>query len=392
MPPLLPETFLENTTHLYLPSVRAKTRRIYMTLVLSVLAFFGATFWIRIDVSFSAPGVIRSSAERTELRALISGRVERVYVQENQKVKSGQVLLEINNDLLAEKQRSNQIQLQECQRRLEDLKWLTGQDTLVFKYPKPILQSQLYMQQYWQLRSLWLENRVKIKKIAKELKADRFLYKEQVIATRELDAKQAEYDQLLEQEQLILTRQLSQWQTDLAAQKLELAQLRSQEVQMKQEFMLHQIVAPIDGTLQQWVGKYDGSFVQAGELIGVLSPDSTLLVECYIHPSDMGLLQTKQKVSLQLDALNYREWGLAQAEVMDISKDFVLQGENQTPVFKVKCVLVTTSLQLKNGYKTKLQKGMTLQGRFIVTQRTIAQLLFDQLDDWLNPNMDSEKK
>ncbi len=392
MPSLLPDTFLENTTHLYLPSVRTKTRRIYMTLVLSVLAFFGATFWILIDVSFSAPGVIRSSAERTELRALVSGRVEHVYVQENQKVKSGQVLLEINNDLLTEKQRSNQIQLQECQRRLEDLTWLTSQDTLVFKYPKPILQSQLYMQQYWQLRSLWLENRVKIKKIAKELKADRFLFKEQAIAMRELDAKQAEYDQLLEQEQLILTRQLSQWQTDLVAQQLEFTQLRSQEVQMNQEFKLHRIVAPIDGTLQQWVGKYDGSFVQAGELIGVLSPDSTLLVECYVRPSDMGLLQTKQKVSLQLDALNYREWGLAQAEVMDISKDFVLQGENQTPVFKVKCVLLTTSLQLKNGYKTKLQKGMTLQGRFIVTQRTLAQLLFDQLDDWLNPNMGSSKK
>jgi HlyD family secretion protein len=33
-----------------------------------------------------------------------------------------------------------------------------------------------------------------------------------------------------------------------------------------------------------------------------------------------------------------------------------------------------------------IKKGMTVQVRFLVTRRTLFQLLFDKADDWLNPN------
>jgi HlyD family secretion protein len=56
------------------------------------------------------------------------------------------------------------------------------------------------------------------------------------------------------------------------------------------------------------------------------------------------------------------------------------------PVFKVKCSLDLEYLELKNGYKGYLKKGMTLQAHFIVTQRTLWQLLYDKIDDWMNPN------
>ena len=102
------------------------------------------------------------------------------------------------------------------------------------------------------------------------------------------------------------------------------------------------------------------------------------------RPADMGLLKLDQSVLLQIDALNYREWGLARGKVMDIANDFVLM--NEQPVFKVKCRLETPKLKLPNGHEVRLQKGMTLQARFVVVRRTLAQLVFDKMDDWLNPN------
>jgi len=33
------------------------------------------------------------------------------------------------------------------------------------------------------------------------------------------------------------------------------------------------------------------------------------------------------------------------------------------------------------------KKGMTLQARFIVTKRSLWQLLYDKVDDWANPNI-----
>ena len=44
-----------------------------------------------------------------------------------------------------------------------------------------------------------------------------------------------------------------------------------------------------------------------------------------------------------------------------------------------------TELQLRNGFTGRLKKGMTLQARFMVTERTLFQLLRDDVNDWLNP-------
>jgi HlyD family secretion protein len=202
-----------------------------------------------------------------------------------------------------------------------------------------------------------------------------------------LDAKEAEYRQLQEEYRGLIQRQLTQWQADLSTHRLSLSELKAQERQLLQERELYTLRATVGGTIQQWAGKYEGSAVQAGEALGVISPDSNLLVECYVKPADMGLLRLNQQVLFQIDALNYREWGLAKGKVVDIAKDFSVQNQqNPLPVFKVKCRLDTPTLRLKNGYIARLQKGMTLQARFVVTRRTLAQLVFDKVEDWLNPN------
>ena len=40
---------------------------------------------------------------------------------------------------------------------------------------------------------------------------------------------------------------------------------------------------------------------------------------------------------------------------------------------------------LKNGYSRPLKKGMTLQARFVITKRSLWQLVYDKIDNWLNP-------
>ena len=42
-------------------------------------------------------------------------------------------------------------------------------------------------------------------------------------------------------------------------------------------------------------------------------------------------------------------------------------------------------MQLQSGYKTQITKGMTLPKRYIITRRSLFDLLFDRVDDWLNP-------
>ncbi|AYQ33143.1 HlyD family secretion protein [Runella sp. SP2] len=385
MAQLLPDSFIDNTTHLYLPKVKARSMVLYALVLGAVIVFGVAAFFIKIDVSFTSSGTIRSVAEKTEVRSLVSGRVLTAHVRENQLVKVGDILLTLAPDALEEKLRLSHFQQSEQQQLINDLIFLTSPKyDLTDALGNRMFKTSLYAQQYNQLQAQLKENEVRRNKVEKELKADKYLHSEKVLATRDLDAKQAEYDQLYEEYRLLIERQVSQWEAELNTAKLLSAQLKSEEGQLAKERQLYTIKAAVAGTVQQWAGKYEGSVVQSGETLGIISPDSSLLVECYIKASDMGLLKLKQTVLFQLDALNYREWGLARGSVIDIARDFTLI--NNQPVFKVKCRLDTPSLKLQNGYEARLQKGMTLQARFVIVQRTLAQLVFDKMEDWLNPN------
>lgn len=42
-------------------------------------------------------------------------------------------------------------------------------------------------------------------------------------------------------------------------------------------------------------------------------------------------------------------------------------------------------LKLKNGRVGRLKKGMTVSAHFMVTRRSLFDLLYQKIDDWANP-------
>jgi len=134
----------------------------------------------------------------------------------------------------------------------------------------------------------------------------------------------------------------------------------------------------------QFSGVRNGNFITPGQVIAQISGNHDLLVECFVSPSDIGFIRENQKVRFQLDAFNHNQWGMAQGKVLEISRDIIMV-DNQ-PVFRVRSSLNNEYLQLRNGYQGNLTKGMTLTARFRLTERTLWQLLFDRVDNWLNPN------
>ena len=66
---------------------------------------------------------------------------------------------------------------------------------------------------------------------------------------------------------------------------------------------------------------------------------------------------------------------------------FALELWYEASFFRVLCNLTAKSLRLKNGYTTDIKKGNTFTARFIITERSIWDLLFDKIDDWFNPKI-----
>lgn len=379
---IFPTEIIENTTEAYLPQVTVRSQIIYISVLAILIAALISLPYIKISVSTNSSGIVRTVAEKSDFKAITSGRVSAWLVKENQKVEAGQNLVVLASEMLDSKISLVKFQQIEKQQFIHDLRILTRLDSTSLHCVRGLISS-LYAQQYNQLNYQLQESLQQQRKVKKELDTDRMLYKEKVISMREFDEKEYTYKRLLAEYRSTIERQLSQWQSDLTTYQIAIAEIQAQESQLLKEKELYTIKAPVSGTIQQLVGKYPGSYVQTGEGLGLISPDSSLLVECYISPKDMGLLKKGMKVTYQIDALNYNDWGFAYGEISEIANDFEVIDKQS--VFRVKCRLDTRALKLKNGYTTTLKKGMTLRARFIVTERSLYQLLYDKVDDWLNP-------
>jgi HlyD family secretion protein len=183
------------------------------------------------------------------------------------------------------------------------------------------LQTPLYAQQLNALRSVVQENLFAQRKIETEIQSDKRLYDEKIISKREYDSKIYELTKLRAEYESIFQRQRSQWQADLSQFRNEARRANAEQQKITQQKQFYEIKAPVGGTVQQTIGKYEGSLVQAGETLLVISPDSNLLAECYVSPKDIGLLRVGMPVNFQVDAFNYNEWGLLPGEITDIANE-----------------------------------------------------------------------
>jgi len=206
-----------------------------------------------------------------------------------------------------------------------------------------------------------------------------------VIPKMEYEEKKNNRDFEISSYKNICEQQKLAWQTRFTELKTKIEGLKSNIGQLQREKQQYIITAPISGTITGYTGVKESNFIVPNQQIARISPDDELLVECYVSPSNIGLIHADMDVRFQFHSFNYNQWGIGSGKVTELSSNVV--NINDQPYFKVRCSLDQSYLSLKNGYKGYLKKGMTLTGRFMITKRTLFQLLYDKTDNWLNPKI-----
>ncbi|MBI1768040.1 MAG: HlyD family efflux transporter periplasmic adaptor subunit [Bacteroidetes bacterium] len=375
---LMPSVLLEITSQNYLSQTSKKSILIYLAFCLATSCALVSFFFVSISISKQATALIRPSTEISTVRSLVNGRIKESFIKENQFVKKGDLLCMIESEPLIEKEKFLTVKKQDIENFISDLRQLTST-------PKASgITTALYRQAYRSHQQKLAEADTHLSKTKTDYNRNLKLHNERVIADVEFENFKFEFDKAQNELELLKQNQLSQWQNDLRAYERELQDIESQLAQLRKEKENLVIKAPVTGNIQNLAGIYQGSAVFTNQDIAQISPATNLIVEAYINPNDIGFIRSGMSARFQVDAFNYNQWGLASGRVMEISND--VHFINEKPVFKVKCQLDKEYLQLKNGYKGYLKKGMTLQARFMVTERTLWQLLYDKADDWLNPN------
>lgn len=378
---IFPPEIIENSVEQHMANHSTRSQIVYVSVLIFVLATLCALPFIYVDVSVQSSGIIRPVIEKTVLKTPYSSLVQEVLVEDNQPVEQGQPLLVLRSDDLAQQQKYNSSRQQELQHLVHDLSQLVRLDSTAA--PLISFQSALYGQAYREFQQKVVEADIKQQKIAKDFERTQLLYQEKIIPAKQYEELQLQKDLAKSAYRLLWEGQTNQWQSSLQQYRTELAEWKSKEAQLQKEQEQYIIKAPQAGTIQNLQGIYAGSYLYANQDIAEISPDSSLIVECYVSPKDIGYLRSGTSAVFQIDAFNYNDWGMVAGEVVSVASDVTLL-DNQ-PVFKVRSNLSTNYLTLKNGYRGQLKKGMTVRARFLLTQRSVFQLLYDKVDDWLNP-------
>lgn len=143
------------------------------------------------------------------------------------------------------------------------------------------------------------------------------------------------------------------------------------------------VCSPISGVCINTSKLVEGLKISSGQQLMEIVPDSEFCIECNVSSKDVGLLRVGLPCNIQVDAYNYNQWGMLNGVLIEISENPIVSY--QGVFYKVYCSVNENFLELKNGYRGYLKRGMNVNCRFVVNQRRIIDLLYDKVENWVNP-------
>lgn len=353
---------------------------IYLGILSLVIVAIIALPVVHVPISASARGTVRPAKENTQLMAMVSGRViSSTLQQNNQAVNQGDTLLVITAEQLSTQKDLQANQSADYRAQLQDLERVSrGQFSG--------LQTGQYQREVSAMQEKIAQIQTQLALAKKDLDRATLLSNQGVIPKADYDKYYYNYQDLQRQVSSIREQQLAQWQAQKRETERQVRSLGSEIQRLNQEQKNYIITAPVSGRLVNFSGIQKGNFIVQGQSIGEISPEQNLTAECLVSPKDIGFISKGQNVKFQIDTYNYNQWGLLQGKVTDIDQNISVNQQTGEANFKVRCKMDNNYLQLKNGYKGQIGKGMTFTARFYMLDRTLWQLLFDKVDDWFNPN------
>lgn len=355
---------------------------LYLTVLLCLVGSLVAINIIHIDVNVRVSGIIKPREDHTVVLATTSGFVDARNLALNAEVSEGDTLAIIRSELITAKLPSLESRKKELKTLITDLTQLTTLEPTKVKLVSP-----MYKQDVRYYLSQWSEAETKRKQAQALFERSKKLYEANVIPLSDFEPTELQYEQAQNSLLTLTDYQQRQWQSDLIGYKAELRELETQINQISIQNAETVIIAPTSGTIQRVQTLFDGTYVSAGQQLVEISPNGSLIAECYVPPKDVGYLRIGSKGRVQVSSFNYTEWGVLIATVEEIFDDVSVSSDGTQSFYKVYCTLNDDHLTLKNGYIGNLKKGMAVNTNFLVTRRTVFQLLYDKINDWLNPNI-----
>lgn len=381
-----PAELLDDTLEAYLTKTPGGRRPIYLGAIVALLVLLAALPLVQVPVTVRAPGVIRPVLEKNMVRVPVSGRVASVLVRERQAVTRGTPLVELESSVLRGQAGTVRFRAEQVDAFIRDLERLAAAGPGAL--PRTALSTPKYQRELEQLQGELAEVGERQRSARQELARAEALHDRAFLSAAELEARRQAVAEANAEARVVWERHHTRWQAELTEMQMERRNVAAQLADLAEQRAQHVVTAPVSGTVEDLIALSPGSYVQAGDQLAIVSPDSTLVAELLVSPQDVGLVRKGMPVRLSVTAFRYTDWGFVPGRVVEIAEDFTILDRN--PVFRVRATVERARLSLPNGATGELKKGMTLQAHMVVTRRSLFSLLRDDVSDWLDPRSGPE--
>ncbi len=376
MTQLFPPEIIKCSSENYFHEQNTTGRIIYISALLCLILACFLLPLINVQVTTQSDGIVRSGNEDNPVVPVVSGEVKSCRMAENQPVEKDDTLLVISSDKIIQDIRLLTFRQNEENQMLSDL-------TLLISGESNGLSTPLYKQDFASFCVRLEEQKTQLLQAESEYLLAEKLYNKGITPKHDFEKIASQFQVEKNKYTSVRAEQLTVWQEKQKETIRNLEEFAARMEQLKKEKEQYCLKAPIAGTITGYSGIREGNFIFPNQQVARIAPDDDLLVECFVAPNDIGLIEQGMKATFQFHAFNYNLWGVATGKVNEVSSNIF--NVNNRPFFRVRCQLDQRFLKLKNGYQGNLKKGMTLTGRFQVAERSLFQLLYDKADNWLNP-------
>lgn len=390
--------------------------RIILYLVLAIMVF--ATAWLilaKVDVVVSAQGKVIPSGEIKILKPLESGVVSKIFVKESDKVKKGDILIQIDPTVTDASLSSKQDDLAVIDSDIVLLEALINESNLSKDELNKLNSSQLslYNSQKQILASTYESNKAKLNSAKLDIKASEsevnrlslLLSKEEeakarlqkvldLIAKKEyeevskniinlkeqrdialyrLKESNKKLEEIIEENQKAIKTIKSNWiETSLNKEK-EKRELSAQINAILFSNKTQQIKSPVDGFVGKLLVHTEGGVVSPNDnLISIVPSDAPLIIKANVLNKDIGFLKLGQEVAVKIDTFSFQKYGLLQGNIIEISKD-AIEDEKLGLIYEIK--IKPKSLDIKvEGETKRLEIGMSVIAEVKTGKRRVIEL------------------
>ncbi|AGB82459.1 type I secretion membrane fusion protein, HlyD family [Serratia sp. FGI94] len=413
--------------------------RLIMWVVMALLLLaVGWAAYSEVDIVAVTRGKLAVTRLSRPVHTAVTANIATVLVQEGERVKKGQVLVELNSAALVAqreenllRQRINRLHIARLDQLAQQYADLPAngnlpehlvrqepafslpvqtqlaaeieadrQEKQVYKSMLVTLNAQLesYQQQHQMAKDLLPIYHKQYKAIeslhSKKMTSHdslleiRKTYLEASYNVNALSARVKEAKSNYQQKEAELTANIANKIRDAEKERVnylnENALLSAQLKQLDATIEQYTLVAPIDGKVDSLSFRDSGAAVEAPqEVLKIVPENERLNAEVWVSNQDIGFLNIGQAVTVKIDAFDFTRYGWVEGTLKHLSAD-AIEDQNLGLVYKAVIELDQNAIAISK-VKKKLEPGMSVSAEIKTGQRTVLSYLLspmlEALDD-----------